>query len=247
MFTPDGRPAIGFSDNTVSLIQYAERSGKQVGSSWTLRTVAAPGLNVLENDTFLGFTGDGHPAIGFRTQAFSSPTGNVFCAKYDGTQWSTQSVDHVNGDAMDMAITPMGQPAMVYNSSTSPVLCYAECRGSVWVKQSIPITNATTSALVAFGPDGYPAVASFVGNSVFYADQLYIRALSQQGSGALLAITWPSVAGRHYTMQSSTNLLTTSAWTNVSNFVDQIATGSSMSYTTDVSSVTRKFFQIQAR
>jgi hypothetical protein len=73
---------------------------------------------------------------------------------------------------------------------------------------------------------------------------LVVRSITNAAGNVVF--TWPSVAGKLYTVISTTNLLPTIAWTNRLDYVDQPGSGGTLSYTSSVS-VPETLFRIRVR
>jgi len=124
----------------------------EVDLPWEITTI-----DLGSRDCSLAFDHKGFPAISFRD---TNGGQNLRLARYDGIEWTVETVHNVSALYTSLAFTPMGHPAISYWANNN--LNYAEYNGSSWsttVVDSAFQTGLHTS--LAFDSDGNPAISYF--------------------------------------------------------------------------------------
>ena len=171
-YTPDGRAALAYlNSDTPSgagwTIDYAERVGV---NNWQVETAALARYVAYGHDPSLVFLpGSGEPAIaylyGFDTSAPSSQrTAELRYAYRSGGSWHVEIVDSSSpftGFETDMALDPLGVPAIAYQDATNDQLMFARRLGpDHWATEVIDTAgDVGRFNSLLFLPNGQPAVA----------------------------------------------------------------------------------------
>ncbi len=164
-FTPDGRPAIAYTEPGCGAVKYAE----QLGATWQVATVAA---HCAADYISLAFTRDGRPAISY----FNSLNSDLKYAERTDAGWLDISVHATGwGRYTSLTFSPDGQPAIAYWDDANAALKFVERNANgAWLIFTIAsVVSSAGSISLAFPPgeNAHPAISyyDFANRTLQYA------------------------------------------------------------------------------